>query len=92
MQKKINDYIGMEDCIEKAGYWTFKPLFGTLGQALLKASKNQGRSSFINKCLDSYFKKLRQQRKRQNKNDNSKKQDSRYHLQPDAANNSKECC
>lgn len=87
---KINNYITFEDFLEQAGYRTHHPAVGSVGQALIKASKNQGRSSFINKCLDSYFRKLRQQRKK-NKENGNKEQNSRHNLQSDASNNSKKC-
>ena len=59
----IRDYISSEDFLDKAGYRRYKPKVGILGKALIEASKHQGRSSFLNRMLDVYFKKLRQQKK-----------------------------
>jgi hypothetical protein len=85
MDNKIRDYISNEDFLQKAGYRTYKPKIGSFGHALIKASKTQGRYSFINKCLDSYFRKLRQQRKL----NGNKEQNSRHNLQSNASDNSK---
>lgn len=78
---------GFEDLLGKLGYKKFQPHVGSVGHALIKASKNQGRSSFLNKMLDSYFQKLRKQRKK----DERKKQNSRNTLQPNVQNNSQKC-
>ena len=61
----IKEYINFEDYLQKAGYRQYKPKVGSLGKALIEASKHQGRSSFLNKMLDVYFKKLRQKKKAQ---------------------------
>ena len=86
----IHDYINFEDFLEKAGYWQYKPKVGSLGRALMEASKHQGRSAFITKMLDVLYKKMRQDKKRQ-KEQHSKnviqKQNSRHHLQSDVTNN-----
>lgn len=63
----IHDYIDYEDLLKKLGYKNYKPRIGTLGRALLEASKNQRSDNFLKRYWDSYFKKLRQQRKGQNK-------------------------
>ena len=89
----IRDYINFEDYLQKAGYRQYKPKVGSLGKALIDASKHQGRSSFLNRMLDVYFKKLRQQKKNRQKenfnNNVSGKQNSRPNLQSDASNNTK---
>lgn len=56
-----------EDLLKKLGYKRYTPKIGTLGRALLKASKNQRSDNFLKRYWDSYYKKLRQQRKGQNK-------------------------
>lgn len=63
----IHDYIVYEDLLKKLGYRTYKYRIGTLGRALLEASRNQRSNNFLKKHWDSYFKKLRQQKKGQNK-------------------------
>ena len=60
----IHDYITYEDLLESLGYRTYKPRLGTLGKALLEASKNQRSNNFLKRYWDSYFKKLRQQKKK----------------------------
>ena len=72
----IHDYITMEDYLEKAGYRVYKPKIGSFMRALMDASKHQGRSAFITKMLDVYFKKLRQQRKKRLE-ENKKRNDSK---------------
>lgn len=70
MQKNnnaIHDYITFEDLLQKFGYRTYKPRLGTLGKALLEASKNQRSDNFLKRYWDSYFRKLRQQKKGKNK-------------------------
>lgn len=95
----IRDYISMEDFLDKAGYRRYKPKVGILGKALIEAcrsakstgnsSKHQGRSAFLNRMLDVYFKKLRQQKKDRKGKYNSvvQKQNSRHHLQSNAPDN-----
>lgn len=87
----IKDYINFEDYLRKAGYRRYKPKVGSLGRALIKASKHQGRSSFLNRMLDVYFEKLRQQKnnrqKEQHKKNGYQKQNSRHNLQSNANDN-----
>lgn len=40
---------------------------GNLGKALIEASKKEGGNNWLKKQLDVYFKKLRQQRKKNGK-------------------------
>lgn len=76
----IKDYLGYEDLFYKLGYRTHTPTFGSLGKALLAASKRYGRST-LSKQLGVYFKKLREHKKEKfKKNDNLQKQDSRHNL------------
>ena len=89
----IKEYINFEDYLQKAGYRQYKPKVGSLGKALIEASKHQGRSSFLNKMLDVYFQKLRQKKKaqklkEQQKKNEFQKQNSRHYLQSDATNHS----
>ena len=67
----IHDYISFEDLLEKSGYETYKPTFGSLGKALLEASKNHRSVKWLKNHLDNYFTKLRQDRKNR-KNENNK--------------------
>lgn len=71
--KPIKEYINFEDYLQKAGYRQYKPKVGSLGKALIEASKHQGRSSFLNKMLDVYFQKLRQKKKAQKLKEQQKK-------------------
>lgn len=52
----IHDYIDYEDLLKKLGYKSYKPRIGTLGRALLEASKNQRSDNFLKRYWDSYFK------------------------------------
>lgn len=66
----IYDYISYEDLLEKSGYKTYKPAFGTLGKALLEASKNHRSIKWLKNHLDTYFNKLRSSKKNsRNKNE-----------------------
>lgn len=69
----IKEYINFEDYLQKAGYRQYKPKVGSLGKALIEASKHQGRTSFLNKMLDVYFQKLRQKKKAQKLKEQQKK-------------------
>lgn len=80
--KPIHNYIGYEDLLQKLGYKTYKPKLGTLGRALLKASKNQKPDNFLKKYWDIYFKKLRHRRR-------FEKQNGRHTLRTDADHNGK---
>ena len=71
--ESIKEYINFEDYLQKAGYRQYKPKVGSLGKALIEASKHQGRSSFLNKMLDVYFQKLRQKKKAQKLKEQQKK-------------------
>lgn len=59
----IHDYISHEDLLEKSGYTTYKPAFGSLGKALLEASKNHRSIKWLKNHLDTYFNKLRNNKK-----------------------------
>lgn len=69
----IKEYVNFEDYLQKAGYRQYKPKVGSLGKALIEASKHQGRTSFLNKMLDVYFQKLRQKKKAQKLKEQQKK-------------------
>lgn len=66
--KPINDYLGYEDLVEKAGYKSFTPKIGSFGKALLAASKATKSAKWLKEQLDVYFKKVRQKNKGQNDN------------------------
>lgn len=59
----IHNYISHEDLLEKSGYITYKPAFGSLGKALLEASKNHRSIKWLKNHLDTYFNKLRNSKK-----------------------------
>ena len=40
--KVIRDYLDFEDLIKKSGYKVYKPKIGSVGRALIKASKSSG--------------------------------------------------
>ena len=73
--KAIHKYIDYADLIEKSGYRTNKPRMNSLGKAFIEAvNKSQGRlAGKIKKQLDSYFSRLKEERK-QRKEQNGKKQ------------------
>ena len=57
-------FLDFTDLKEKLGYTTRKPKVGSLGRALIKASKesNQGSIKWLKNHLDTFFKKNRQQK------------------------------
>ena len=69
--REEHEYINFEDLLIKLGYRQYKPRIGTLGKALLAASKGQRSDNFLKRYWDSYFRKLRQDKKR--KSNGSKK-------------------
>lgn len=60
-----------EDLKEKLGYKTYSPRIGSMGRALIKASKNQRSIKWLKNHLDTYFRNLRHEQK-ERKNDNKK--------------------
>ena len=88
--KPIRDYISFEDYLEKAGYKQYQPKVNSLWLAILEAGKHQGRSSFLNKMLDVYFRNVRQKKRQKEQLKNEfQKQNSRHNLYSDVANNNK---
>jgi hypothetical protein len=51
---------------------------GNLGKALIEASKKEGGNNWLKKQLDVYFKKLRQQRKKNGKKRNLPRNDKHH--------------
>ncbi len=60
----IRHFIGYEDLFEQLGYKQFKPRIGSVGRALLEASKGQRSDNFLKRYWDSYFRQLRQEHKK----------------------------
>jgi len=71
------EYLDFEDLKEKLGYRTYKPKMGSVGRALLKATKDGNHRSvgWLKHQLDEVFKKQRlaQENRKNNRNDSSKK-------------------
>lgn len=71
------EYLDFEDLKEKLGYRTYKPKIGSVGRALLKATKDGNHRSvgWLKHQLDEVFKKQRlaQENRKNNRNDSSKK-------------------
>lgn len=60
--KSFNNYQTKEELFEKLGYKTYQPKIGSLGRAIMEASKHHRSISWLKKQLDVYFNKLRQQK------------------------------
>jgi len=60
------EYTSYEDLFEKLGYRKYIPKLGSLGKALLNASRGQRSDNFLKRYWDSYFTKLRQQKRKNN--------------------------
>ena len=60
----IRDYTNFEDLKVKAGYRTYTPKIGSLGQAIMTASKKNKCAKWCKEHLDTLFDKLRQNRKK----------------------------
>lgn len=67
--RAILDYTNYEDLLKKAGYFEKKPKVGVLGKALAEASKNHRSIKWLKNHLDTYFNKLRQEKKDKGKNE-----------------------
>jgi hypothetical protein len=67
--------IDFDDLKEKLGYKTYKPRIGTLGQALIQATKGEHHRSigWLKHQLDELFRKDRQKHKKKNRNGRNKK-------------------
>ena len=65
-QEAIRDYLSHEDLLQQLGYNFYKPKTGSLGRAIIQASKNHRSIGWLKNQLDTYF-------KRQNKNKKGKK-------------------
>lgn len=66
--KVIRDYLDFEDLIKKSGYKVYKPKIGSVGRALIKASKSHRSIGWLKNQLDAYFRSLRQNKKGKNGN------------------------
>ena len=90
--ESITDFNSYEELFERLGNKQHKPKIGSLGKALIEASKRYGRSAFLTKMLDAYFNKLRhKQYKKHKKETNNKnafqKQNSGHPVQSNASDN-----
>jgi hypothetical protein len=65
-QEAIRDYLSHEDLLQQLGYNFYKPKTGSLGRAIIQASKNHRSIGWLKNQLDTYF-------KRHNKNKKGKK-------------------
>lgn len=64
----IRDYLDYEDLIKKSGYKVYKPKVGSVGRALIKASKSHGSIGWLKNQLDTYFKSQNKNKKGKNGN------------------------
>lgn len=65
-QVAIREYLSHEDLLQQLGYNFYKPKTGSLGRAIIQASKSNKSIGWLKNHLDTYFKK-------QNKNKKGKK-------------------
>lgn len=65
--KPINDYQTHDELFQKLGIKSHKPIIGNLGRAIMEASKNHRSIDWLKSQLDTYFDKLREQRKYETK-------------------------
>lgn len=56
-------HISFEDLKAKLGYKTYQPKIGNVGRALMNASKNHRSIKWLKNHLDTYFKKIRDNKK-----------------------------
>lgn len=70
--------LNFEDLKEKLGYKTYQPKLGSLGKALVKASKESNHRSigWLKHQLDELFKKDRQNKNKKERNDRNKRKNS----------------
>jgi hypothetical protein len=83
----IHDYINHNDLLQKLGYREYKSKVGGLGKAMLEAcrkSEDYRSISWLKHQLNSYFKKLKEEKKNKKVKNDVQKQDSRHSLRPNA--------
>lgn len=59
----IHDYLDFEDLIKKSGYKVYKPRIGSVGRALIQASKSHRSIGWLKNQLDTYFKSQNKNKK-----------------------------
>ncbi len=69
--KPIHDYMTHEDLFLKAGYRHYNPKIGSLGKAIIEASKLHRSVGWLKEQINTFFKKLRKH--------NGKKENHKYH-------------
>lgn len=68
MIKKTNEsYLSTQEMLASKGYHTIVPKIGSLGKALMQASKNNPENKTLKKHLDVMFTKLRREGKQNGK-------------------------
>lgn len=78
------DFVSYEELFEKLGYKkTYQPKIGSFGRALMEASKNHRSVSWLKNQLDTYFEKIRGNKKNRG---NENKRRSRHSVQRNAQN------
>lgn len=65
--KPINDYQTHDELFQKLGIKEYQPKIGNVGRAIMEASKNHRSIGWLKNQLDTYFDKLREQRKYETK-------------------------
>lgn len=71
-KQAIKNYITYEDLYEKAGYRVHKPKITSMTRALIELSKNHRSIKWLKSYLDSYFKKLRENKRNRLRNEHKK--------------------
>lgn len=68
MCKSINNEtcVSTDEMLSKLGYKTVTSVIGTLGQALMKASRENPDCKWLKKQEDKFFRELRRERKQRN--------------------------
>lgn len=68
------DFLTYEELFEKLGYKkTYQPRIGNVGRAIMEASKSHRSIGWLKNQLDTYFEKLRGNKKNNGKNENQRR-------------------
>lgn len=72
-QEVIRDYLSHEDLLQQLGYNFYKPKTGSLGRAIIQASKNHRSIGWLKSQLDTYFKRQNKSKKGKKKHNGNQK-------------------
>lgn len=64
--KENRSYVSTDEMLKDLGYKTVTPTIGSLGQALMQASRENPDCKWLREHEDNFFRELRRERKQRN--------------------------